>query len=337
MRTSSTAVTVGSGRSIHWGSDCGTMCGAAHRSGRFTEPKLVNAETATCKRCVKIMAAEVETTHAEALTENAKREDAQAVAAADVQHATVWVSTEDGAKVTVTRVAAHPFPRVSFRHLDGSTGTLPLPWFLERYTRSAATELELAHAEAQEENAARAAAKRAEETADAVTAHQLIRAEFAAASQELKAMDLAASAKLVALVSGSPETAYPEAVKLDTWLTEGLVLVGPATDSLYVFENWGPGGAVLRHVDTGALETVAQADVTEWKYLPGVGSEEILPAEVRVGDVIKFHSEGSYRTISGKVRHEGTDLYSFSIEGSATQFVRGALELVCRKELPTRG
>lgn len=259
MRTSSssssTTVTVGSGRSIHWGSDCGTMCGAAHRSGRFTEPKLVNAETATCKRCVKIMATEVET----------------------------------------------------------------------------------AHAEAQEENAARAAAERAEETADAVTAHQLVRAEFAAASRELKAMDLAASAKLVALVSDSPETAYPEAVKLDTWLTEGLVLVGPATDSLYVFENWGPGGAVLRHVDTGALETVAQADVTEWKYLPGVGSEEILPAEVRVGDVIKFHSEGSYRTISGKVRHEGTDLYSFSIEGSATQFVRGALELVCRKELPTRG
>jgi hypothetical protein len=160
-------------------------------------------------------------------------------------------------------------------------------------------------------------------------------AEFAAAAQELKDMDLAASAKLVELVSGAPETAYPEAVKLDTWLTEGLVLVGPATDSLYVFENWGPGGAVLRHVDTGVLEAVAQADVINWKYLPGVGSEEILPVEVRLGDVIKFHPEGSYRKVRSIVRHGDTGLFSFSIEGSTIEFVRHVLEPVRRKDLTT--
>jgi len=63
----STTVTVGSGRSIHWGSEYGTICGAAHRSGRFTAPKTVEGAEVTCKRCAKIMAAKVEEAHAEAV------------------------------------------------------------------------------------------------------------------------------------------------------------------------------------------------------------------------------------------------------------------------------
>lgn len=217
-----TTVTVGSGKSIHWGSDCGTICGAAHRNGMFTAPKNVKAETATCKRCIRIAAVHAEDAHAEALTENAKREDVQAVAAADVQPATLWVRTEDGAEVEVTRVAAHPFPRVSFRHLDGSTGTLPLPWFLERYTKAPKPEV-------------------AEGTA-------------------------------------APSDAYPAAVPLDTWLARGLVLVGPATDSLYEFRRWDGGTAVLLHPETGALIRVPQADVVTWRYLPGADLDALLHA-----------------------------------------------------------
>jgi len=63
----STTVTVGSGRSIHWGSEYGTICGAAHRSGRFTAPKTVEGAEVTCKRCAKIVAAKVEEAHAEAV------------------------------------------------------------------------------------------------------------------------------------------------------------------------------------------------------------------------------------------------------------------------------
>jgi len=62
-----TTVTVGSGKAIHWGNDCGTMCGAAHRNGFFTAPKTVKADEVTCKRCIKAMAARVETDHVEAL------------------------------------------------------------------------------------------------------------------------------------------------------------------------------------------------------------------------------------------------------------------------------
>lgn len=68
-----TTVTVGTGRSIHWGSQDGTICGAAHRNGRFTKPKTVAAATADCKRCVRIMAAQVEEAHAEALVEGTER------------------------------------------------------------------------------------------------------------------------------------------------------------------------------------------------------------------------------------------------------------------------
>lgn len=73
-----TTVTVGTGRSIHWGSQDGTICGAAHRNGRFTKPKTVAAATADCKRCVRIMAAQVEEAHAEGLEENKAAEFAQA-------------------------------------------------------------------------------------------------------------------------------------------------------------------------------------------------------------------------------------------------------------------
>jgi hypothetical protein len=306
MRTSSTTVTVGSGRSIHWGSDCGTVCGAAHRSGRFTEPKLVQADTATCKRCVKIMVIQVSEAHAIALTENVKHEDAQAVAAADVQHATVWVRTEDGAEVEVTRVAAHPFPRVSFRHLDGSTGTLSLPWFLERYTK--------------------------------------------------------APEPGVAEGTAAPSDAYPAAVPLDTWLTAGLVLVGPATDSLFIFQRWDGGTAVLLHVDTQEVARVAQADITNWRYLPGADAAQLTEAakeeatpevhaaryhagtscvqgdacpfphadRVAKGDAVQFVAGGRAWIVSSVEHHAGTDLCSFSVQGSIRQFVRHATEQVRR-------
>jgi hypothetical protein len=209
----------------------------------------------------------------------------------------------------------------------------------KRCAKLMATETEKAHAAAIVDDESRTIARAFSNTPSGVVLTweeiaQAVKArEFANAAQELKAMDAASSAKLVELVS-SP-TAYPEAVALDTWLTEGMVLVGPATDSLYVFENWSPGGAVLRHVDTGALDIVAQANVIEWKYLPGVGSEEVLPAEVRLGDVVKFHTEGSYRKVRSIVRHGDTGLFSFSIEGSTIEFVRNVLEPVTRKELPT--
>lgn len=232
MRTyTATTVTVGSGRSIHWGSDCGTMCGAAHRSGRFTQPKLVETETVTCKRCAKIMTAEVEQAHAAAL---------------------------------------------------------------------AIAEVETAHAEALNEDAQR---RDDAERAEALAA---------------------------------PSVAFPGAVALDTWLTSGLVLVGPATDSLYVFERWDGGTAVLTHVDTGATERVAQADVTNWRYLPGIELDEVCAVELRKGDVVMFHEGGTYRTVASVEHHQGTALYSFSVEGAATQFVRQAPELVKRLDLPRR-
>lgn len=232
MRTSAaTTVTVGSGKSIHWGSDCGTMCGAAHRSGRFTQPKLVNAETATCKRCAKIMAAEVEQAHAAAL-ELAKIEEA--------------------------------------------------------------------HADALNEDAQR---RDDAERAEALAA---------------------------------PSENFPGAIALDTWLTSGVVLVGPATDSLYVFERWDGGTAVLTHVDTGTTEEVAQADVTNWRYLPGIELDEVCAVELRKGDVVKFHEGGTFRTVADVEHHKGTALYSFSVEGAVTQFVRQAPELVKRLDLPRR-
>lgn len=149
IETTVTTVTVGSGKSIHWGSEFGTICGAAHRSGAFTAPRITKAGEVTCKRCIKIMVAHVEVAHAEALEDNARRDqlaaDTREVLAADIQPASKWVSKgskvlgqrmQAGVAVEVTRVAAHPFPRVSFRREDGSTGTLPLPMFLEAYGRA---------------------------------------------------------------------------------------------------------------------------------------------------------------------------------------------------------
>jgi hypothetical protein len=301
-----TTVTVGSGRSIHWGSDCGTICGAAHRNGFFTEPKLVKAEAATCKRCIKIMASKMEQDHADALAENVKHEDAKTVAAADVQPATVWVRTEDGAEVEVTRVAAHPFPRVSFRHLDGSTGTLPLPWFLERYTKAPAPEV-------------------AEGTA-------------------------------------APSDSYPAAVPLNTWLATGLVLVGPATDSLYTFQRWDGGTAVLLHLDTQTVVRIAQADIVNWRYLPGADAATLAEEartlatpeahasrfhaatscvqgdacpfphadRIKVGDRIQFVAGGDVWTVREVEHHTGTDLYSFGVRHSVRQFVRHSTEQVRR-------
>ena len=258
MIRNSTTVTVGSGKSIHWGSDCGTICGAAHRNGFFTAPKTVKAETASCKRCIRIAAAHAEEAHAEALL---------------------------------------------------------------------VEEIETARTEAKNEDAQR--------TWDAE-----------------RAEDLAA-----------PSVAFPAAVALDTWLTKGLVLVSPSTDSLLVFERWDGGTAVLLSAVTGDTVRIAQADIVNWRYLPGMDAtdaqlaeearDEATPAghaarhhaatsceqgdacpfphavRVRVGDVIEF-VPGVVRTVSEVEHHEGTDLYSFSVEGYVHQFVRHATEQVRR-------
>lgn len=189
-----TTVTVGSGKAIHWGSDCGTICGAAHRNGFFTAPKTVKADGATCKRCINIMTTTVENDHELALIDNRNHNDAQAVASADVQPATQWTATDEGVSVQVTRVASSPYPRVSFRRADGQTGTLPLPWFLARYTP--ALDVEAAHLEALHADKARD--------------------HFAAAAEELKADDLDRSAKLVALLTG-PEVLATVPDTVEAW------------------------------------------------------------------------------------------------------------------------
>lgn len=230
MRTyAATTVTVGSGRSIHWGSDCGTICGAAHRSGRFTQPKLVAAETATCQRCIRIMATQVEEAHAAALL---------------------------------------------------------------------IAEVEAARTEALNEEAQRR-------------------------DDAMRAEDLAA-----------PSANHPAAVALDTWLTQGLVLVGPATDTLYVFERWDGGTAVLTSVSTGDVELVAQADITNWRYLPGIKTREVRAGEVGSGDVVLFHAGGVFRTVATRTGHTGTDLVSFGVLSSAIQFVRDRAEVVTMLDMP---
>lgn len=258
MRTyTATTVTVGSGRSIHWGSDCGTFCGAAHRNGFFTEPKKVSAETATCKRCIKIMVVQVAEAHVIALAEQERTE---------------------------------------------------------------------AHGEALTEQAQR--------TDDAERAAAL----------------------------AAPSDAYPAAIALDTWLTAGLVLVGPATDSLFTFQSWDGGTAVLLHLDTQQAVRVAQADIINWRYLPGADAATLAEEartlatpeahasryhagtscvqgdacpfphadRVQEGDVIQFMAGGGRWTVRTVEYHAGTDLYSFGVHHSLRQFVRHATEQVHR-------
>jgi hypothetical protein len=156
-----TTATVGSGKAIHWGTDCGTMCGAAHRNGFFTAPKLVEAEMVTCKRCIKAMGARIEADHAEALIADEERTiaraylstpaevaltdgeiaealvaraaSAEAPATADVQAGTQWIAIDGTSRVQVTRVGAFAGSPVSFRRADGETGALPLGLFLVRH------------------------------------------------------------------------------------------------------------------------------------------------------------------------------------------------------------
>jgi hypothetical protein len=306
MRTyTATTVTVGSGRSIHWGDQDGTLCGAAHRNGRFTKPALVQTETATCKRCIRIMAAEVEQAHAAAIAEREIREGQAALAEADVKAEQVWISQDiagENATVTstsVTRLGVLVYYTITGGPRMGKRCGLPLADFLGWFKREA-PEVARAHAEALNEDAQRR--------------YDAERAEALAA----------------------PSVAFPGAVALDTWLTAGLVLVGPATDSLYVFESWDGGTAVLTHVDTGATEHVAQADIVNWRYLPGIELDEVCAVELRKGDVVRFHEGGKFRTVADVEHHKGTALYSFSVEGAVTQFVRQASALVRRLDLPRR-
>jgi hypothetical protein len=96
-----TTVTVGSGRSIHWGSEFGTRCGAAHRSGRFTSPK-PTGDAVTCKRCVKIVAAQVETDHAEAVKLDEKRQVVRAALSVDSSDVLTWGMVEQAFEAYTT-------------------------------------------------------------------------------------------------------------------------------------------------------------------------------------------------------------------------------------------
>lgn len=300
MRTyTATTVTVGSGRSIHWGSDCGTLCGAAHRFGRFTQPKLVAAETATCQRCVRIMATQVEEAHAAAVAENEIREGQTALAEAAVEADQVWISQDtagEHATVTstsVTRLGVLVYYTITAGSRTGKRCGLPLEDFLGWFKREAPEITEALNEDAQRRDDA------------------------------MRAEDLAA-----------PSANYPAAVALDTWLTQGLVLVGPATDTLYVFERWEGGTAVLTSVSTGDVELVAQADITNWRYLPGVKTREVTAGQVVSGDVVLFHAGGVFRTVTSSLRHTGTDLVSFGVLSSVIQFVRDRAEFVTVLDMP---
>jgi hypothetical protein len=135
--TNSTTVTINKSTVVHWGSWAGTSCGAGVK--KWGSVKVINevqANGATCKRCIKIMAQEVAEVHEEALAEQQQRLNAADLASADVRVDSEWVRTEDGQVVRVTRTVATPFPRVSFSQADGTTGTLPLSWFLDAYGRA---------------------------------------------------------------------------------------------------------------------------------------------------------------------------------------------------------
>lgn len=69
--------------------------------------------------------------------------------------------------------------------------------------------------------------------------------------------------------------------ELDTWLTHGMVLVGPQSGDHYRFERWDGGTAVLR-TSGGLLVRIHQADVTTWQYLPKASAEGVAAAKRRV-------------------------------------------------------
>ena len=73
-----TTITAGNGKAIHWGSKFGTICGAGFRNGWSSAFKIVQAETATCGRCIKLMAAEMAEAELQAHAEAAERVSAQA-------------------------------------------------------------------------------------------------------------------------------------------------------------------------------------------------------------------------------------------------------------------
>lgn len=88
-----TAITAGNGSAIHWGSDCGTICGAGFRNGRKAQFKAAKGAV-TCKRCVKIMAAQVEEAHAEALAADEKRSIVRAALSVDSGDVVSWTGIE---------------------------------------------------------------------------------------------------------------------------------------------------------------------------------------------------------------------------------------------------
>lgn len=235
--TLASTVTLNSAKTVHWGDEHGTICGAGAGKTRH----LVEGQLATCKRCIKLMTLQVEIDHSAAQEENTSRQDEATVLACDIQPAQLWVRKEDGAEVEITRVSVHPFPRVSFRHTGGATGTLPLAWFLEAYGRVAHTQ----------------------------------RAERDRLIEQAKALELPESTLLMdtealrARVEVVADARRATARELDTWLTAGMVLVDPMLEEdLMLFERWCSQGGQLRNLRTGARHVVGQYYVTTWKYVP---------------------------------------------------------------------
>lgn len=85
--------------------------------------------------------------------------------------------------------------------------------------------------------------------------------------------------------------------ELDTWLTHGMVLVGPQTGDRYRFLRWDGGWAVVRHEADGTEMRIAQADVTLWQYLPKASAEGVAAAKRRVPwrDTFVMHTRTGQR------------------------------------------
>lgn len=83
----------------------------------------------------------------------------------------------------------------------------------------------------------------------------------------------------------------PKPRKLDTWLTEGMILIDPKTLSgaRYRFVDWVRGGAKLVNVLNGGVRVVPQSSVMDWKYIPRPIAQCLVcrqPVQVKDGAII---------------------------------------------------
>jgi hypothetical protein len=141
MRNVTTA-TIGKGKAVHvyYVHSQLVHCGADALVSGAANPTADDAP-ATCKRCLKALAASIELDHAEAEQLYQVQQDQVAIEQAGVAVDQTWTNDANGETVLVTRVEARPFPRVSYRVTMGApsrvncTGTMPLAWFTARYVK----------------------------------------------------------------------------------------------------------------------------------------------------------------------------------------------------------